>query len=468
MATKTTEYRCTNCSATYHQWMGKCNKCEEWGTLEEEEIRSTSTGVGTKTKRGTTIAPKSAKSIVQSAQQATKKKRIVTGIGEFDRVVGGGLIPGGVTLLAGTPGCGKSTLTLALANKIAAQGKTSLIISAEETEHQIADRAHRIGADGMDNLYVISDNNLTNVLAYIAEIQPEFLVIDSLQTIASPDIESSQGSVSQVKEVASVITQTAKESDIPTIIIGHVTKDGNIAGPRAAEHVVDAVLNFEASDDSSIRMLRGVKNRFGSTDEVGCFEHSENGLEEVLDPSGVFLEKHAETVSGVGVSVVMEGNRPMPVEIQSLAILSGIPVPRKVTSGIDPQRSIMLQAVAQRHGNVILGNHDVYVSSTGGLKIRDTGADVATIIAVASARGGFNLPSNLVGIGEVSLTGEIRRVPYLDRRLEEARRLGFEMAIVSKHADPAKLKKSREMGLTVVEVSNVHQLVQFLGNISGG
>lgn len=464
MAKDNKEYKCTSCGKTFHQWVGKCDSCGEWGTVEERAVSSSTGNVGTKTKRSTVIV-KSARSVVDSAQQASQKQRIVTGIGEFDRVVGGGLIPGGVTLIAGSPGCGKSTLTLSIANTIAAQGMTSLIVSAEETEHQIADRAKRIGADGMDNLYVVAENNLLNVIAHIEDLKPQFLVIDSLQTIASPDIESAQGSVSQVKEVSSVITRIAKALEIPTIIIGHVTKDGNIAGPRAAEHVVDTVLHFEASDDSSIRMLRGIKNRFGPTDEVGCFEHAENGLQEVLDPSGVFLEQHGDTVSGVGVSVVMEGNRPMPVEIQSLVISSNIPVPRKVTSGLDTQRSIMIQAVTEKHGKVPLGNSDVYVSSMGGLKIKDTGVDVATVIALASAKYEYKLPSNIIGIGEVSLTGEVRRVSYMDRRLEEARRLGFEMAIVSKTTDQAKLAKSRKMGLTVVEVSNVKQLVDFLRNI---
>lgn len=464
MAKKTTEHVCTECGAVYPTWLGKCSQCQSWGTVEERTLDSSSASVGTKTKRAS-VSVKNARSILQSAKGAAEKERISTGVGEFDRVLGGGMIPGGVVLLTGAPGCGKSTLTLSVAHKVASRGKNVLIASAEETEHQIANRATRIGADSSDNLYVVNEDNLTNIIAYVEELKPELLIVDSLQTVASPDVESSMGSVSQVKEVSNILTKTAKTLEIPTIIIGHVTKDGNVAGPKTAEHVVDTVLSFEASGDSSLRFLRSMKNRFGSTDEVGCFEHVDNGLEEVLDPSGVFLDSHEENVSGVGVSIVMEGNRPIPVEIQSLVVSSSLPVPRRVTSGLDPQRTIMVSTVAEKHAKVALSNSDVYVSSMGGIKIKDTGVDVATIISLASSKWGYAIPSDIVGIGEVSLTGEIRKVPYVERRLEEAHRLGFSIAIISDKVDESKLKKVRDKNLTIVKVKNVSQLVGFIASL---
>lgn len=463
MAKKTTEYRCSNCGATFPTWLGQCKTCQEWGTLEEVEMSSAQKTSSTKTKKST-FTVKNAVSISQQAQKM--KDRLPTGVDEFDRVLGGGLMSGGITLLAGAPGCGKSTLTLMVGHNVAQTGKKVLIASAEETENQIANRAMRIGADGSENLYIVADSNLSNIISYIDELQPDLIVADSLQTIFSPEVEGSAGGTAQVKEVASSITNVGKSTETPILIIGHVTKDEKVAGPRTVEHLVDTVLNFQSTGTGALRMLRAEKNRYGSTDEVGCFEHAEDGLHEVKDPSGILLDTHEGSVSGIGISITMEGNRPMPVEVQALTVSSNLPVPRRVSSGIDHARNLMIQAVMDKHAHARLGNVDVYVSTTGGIRVKDTCVDMATVVAIASAKHDMQITSDIAAIGEVSLTGELRRVSYMDRRIEEARRLGFDMVLVPNNTDKALIAKARKNGLVVVPLPNVEKLCNFIAKIA--
>jgi DNA repair protein RadA/Sms len=385
--------------------------------------------------------------------------RTLTGVGELDRVLGGGLVPGEVVLLAGEPGVGKSTLLLDVAAQWAGQGRVALYVSGEESAAQVRLRAER--TDGLaESLYLAAETDLGTVLGHVEQIRPTLLVVDSVQTIGCADVEGAVGGVSQVREVTAALVRVAKSSGMAVVIVGHVTKDGAIAGPRIMEHLVDVVLSFEGDRHAQFRMVRGVKNRYGAADEVGCFEMSEHGMIEVPDPSGLFTAMHDEPVPGTAVTVTIEGRRPLVAEVQALvAPVAAEVAPRRVCHGVDSGRVAMILAVLQRRAQVPLYHHDVYVATVGGAKVIDPAADLGVAVAVASAAVDRSYPQRVVALGEVGLAGELRRVPGVERRLAEAARLGFELALVPVGS---REKTGSISGLKVVEVASVAEALASL------
>jgi DNA repair protein RadA/Sms len=366
-----------------------------------------------------------------------------TKVGEFDRVLGGGLVPGAVVLLSGEPGVGKSTLLLEVAANTAKSGKRVLYVSGEESVGQIRLRAERTGAMS-DNLFIASETDLSTVLGQIDAIAPGLLVVDSVQTIAAGEIDGAAGMPSQIREVAANLIRVAKERALPIILVGHVTKDGNIAGPRALEHLVDVVCHFEGDRQTSLRFVRSMKNRFGPTDEVGCFEMTGEGINEVADPSGMFLSRGDAPVSGTCVTVTVEGKRPLIAEVQALVVKSSTPQPRRVTNGVDSARVAMLLAVLERRAGLRVGDSDVYVSTVGGVRLTEPAADLAIALAIASAVQDKPIAHNLVAFGEISLAGEVRKVSNSKVRASEAQRLGFVRSVDSEVGD---LRAALSLGL---------------------
>lgn len=350
--------------------------------------------------------------------------RLTTNIEELDRVLGGGLVAGGVVLLAGAPGSGKSTLLGMLTEQVALQDKTVLYISGEENESQIASRHERINATH-ENILILSESNADNAESTIVDLRPDLVIVDSIQTLLTSSSDGRTGSPSQVTDVANLFTNLAKQLNIPTLMIGHLTKSDSIAGPRMVEHLVDVVLYLEASTDSPLRMLRGIKNRYGSTDEVGLFQHGDNGLIQITDPSGFFTNPHADNVSGFSTTIMVEGIRAVSCEIQALVTPSPLPNPRKISHGLDHPRSLMVQAILEKYAGVKIGDKDVYLSTTSGLVVKDSSIDLAVAAALLSSFYDVPPEKNTVYIGELSLTGEIRAARYADRRKKEAIRLGF-------------------------------------------
>lgn len=416
-----TVFRCAECGWTTAKWVGRCGECQAWGTVEE----AGPPGATRATTPASVVVP--ARPIAEvSIESATASP---TGVGELDRVLGGGIVPGAVVLLAGEPGVGKSTLLLDVASRAASHGRTVLYISGEESEAQIRLRAERIGAL-RPRLLLASETDLATVLGHIEKSEPDLLVVDSVQTIASSEVEGSAGGVTQVREVAGCLIRAAKDKDLATILVGHVTKDGSIAGPRMLEHLVDVVCQFEGERHSRLRMVRAVKNRYGPTDEVGCFDLNESGITGLPDPSGLFLSRMSEPVSGTCVTVSLEGRRPLVAEVQALVSECGGGSPRRATSGLDANRVAMVLAVLGKRLQIPLAKKDVYAATVGGAKVTEPTADLATALALASAYLEQTFPFRLVAFGEVGLSGEVRTVPGCHRRLMEASRLGFTHAIV--------------------------------------
>jgi DNA repair protein RadA/Sms len=347
-----------------------------------------------------------------------------TGIVEFDRVLGGGIVPGAAILLSGEPGVGKSTLLLDVAGRVAARGDTVLYVSAEESVGQVRLRAERTGTL-VDTLFLAAETNLGTVLGHIDEVKPSLVIIDSVQTVSSETVDGLAGGVAQVREVAATVVRIAKERGIPVILVGHVTKDGTIAGPRLLEHLVDVVMHFEGDRQTALRFVRTLKNRFGPTDEVGCFEMVGSGIEQVPDPSALFRSNTTTPVSGTCTTITMEGRRAIPVEIQALIVPSSAPQPRRVTNGVDSSRVAMLLAVLERRAKLPFQSADVYVSTVGGIRVTEPGADLAIALALASAAKDVALSPTLVATGEISLAGDIRAVTAHQLRSAEASRLGF-------------------------------------------
>jgi DNA repair protein RadA/Sms len=379
-----------------------------------------------------------------------------TGVGELDRVLGGGLVRGAVVLLAGEPGVGKSTLLLDAAARVAAAGRRVLVVTGEESAAQVRLRAGRLGAL-QPELFLAAETDLGALLGHLDAVQPSLLLVDSVQTIASSELEGSAGGVAQVREVAAALIRVAKTRGVTTVLVGHVTKDGAIAGPRVLEHLVDVVLHFEGDRGSRLRLLRAVKNRFGAADEVGCFDLHDDGITGLPDPSGLFLSRHGEPVAGTCVTVAVEGRRSLVTEVQGLVASSTLTIPRRATSGLDVNRLAMLLAVLERRASVNLARHDVYAATVGGVRLLEPAADLATALALASSESSRAVPGGLVAVGEIGLAGEVRPVPGLESRLAEAARLGFETALV-----PA-VASVRRAPLRLLPVTNLASALKMLG-----
>jgi DNA repair protein RadA/Sms len=409
-------YRCTVCGWTTAKWVGKCGDCQAWDTMSE---------VAQTTARVTPIritADRTATPITEVSTDAAY--HWPSGVGEFDRVLGGGIVPGAAILLSGEPGVGKSTLLLEVASRTAAAKSRVLYVSAEESAGQVRLRAERTGALH-PNLFLAAETDLASVIGQIDAIDPQLVIVDSVQTVASASIDGIAGGPSQVREVASSLIRVAKERALPILLVGHVTKDGQVAGPRVLEHLVDVVCQFEGDRQTALRFVRALKNRFGPTDEVGCFEMSGDGIVEVPDPSGLFLSRSSTPVSGTCVTVAMEGKRAIPVEVQALVVDTSAPNPRRVTSGVDAARLAMLLAVLEKRAGIHVSDKDVYVSTVGGVRLTEPAADLAIAIAVASAVREKAVGHSTVAFGEISLAGEVRKVVASRQRTAEATRMGF-------------------------------------------
>ena len=419
------EFRCAECGWTSVKWVGRCGECQAWGTVEDAaapKLRTIAAG------------PVSAPAQPITAVDVTAAAARSTNIAELDRVLGGGIVPGAVILLAGEPGVGKSTLLLDVAAK---WPDRSLYVSGEESAAQIKLRADRVGALS-DELFLAAESDLAAVLGHIQSVQPTLVIADSVQTIGASEIEGAIGGVSQVREVAAALIREAKTSNIAVIIVGHVTKDGSVAGPRTLEHLVDVVLHFEGDRHNSLRLVRAVKNRYGAADEVGCFELTDSGILGLVDPSGLFLSDRNAAAPGTAVTVTIEGRRPLIAQVQSLVNPSNAPSPRRVTSGLDSARVAMILGVLERHGGMRLANQECFVATVGGVKLAEPATDLAVLLALASGVMDRAIDGSWCAFGEVGLSGEVRKVSGLNRRLAEAERLGFTDAIVPAGNEGAK------------------------------
>lgn len=463
MAKTSSQFVCSECGWSGPKWLGRCPECGQWGTIEEfHEARpsaSSRTAAPGRTSRTLShaVPDSAAKPITEISTENIS--RIDTGFTEFNRVLGGGIVPGSVTLIAGEPGIGKSTLLLETAGNVARlsaaqpERNTVLYISGEESQAQVRMRASRIGAVE-PNLLLAATTDLSTALGLIEQCKPALAIVDSAQTIVSQEVDGISGGSTQVREVASALIDTAKTLDIPVLLVGHVTKDGSIAGPRTLEHLVDVVCQFEGDTETALRMLRAVKNRFGPTDEVGCFDMSGEGIEEVTDPSGLFLSSSNSAdpspVEGTCVTFTLDGHRSLPIEVQSLVTKSVLPTPRRAANGVDANRIAMLVAVLYRHGNVNLLANDLYISTIAGGQAREPGCDLAIVGALASASKSKAISRTTCAIGEISLTGQVRPVPRLEYRLREAARLGFTTAVV-----PTLRREIAIPGLSIVQVDTI-------------
>jgi DNA repair protein RadA/Sms len=405
-------------------------ECGTWGTVDEVAVLSAVGGGG---RRSANLGPAS-KAVPISSIEPNLSKHRPTGIDELDRVLGGGVVPGSVTLLAGDPGVGKSTLLLKVAHQWARAGRRALYISGEESAGQIRLRADRIDCGG-DEVYLAAESDLHTVLDHIATVQPELVIVDSVQTMSTAEADGVAGGVTQVRAVTAALTAAAKANGVALILVGHVTKDGAIAGPRSLEHLVDVVLHFEGDRNGTVRMVRGVKNRFGASDEVGCFILHDNGIEGVADPSNLFLDQRPTPVPGTAITVTLDGKRPLIGEIQALLATSTGGSPRRAVSGIDHSRAAMITAVLEKHAKLPIAANDVYLSTVGGMRLTDPSSDLAVAIALASAYADLPLPTTAVMIGEVGLAGDLRRVNGMERRLAEAARQGFTTALIPPGCD---------------------------------
>ncbi|UWZ59286.1 DNA repair protein RadA [Dactylosporangium aurantiacum] len=438
--------------------MGRCPECGEWGSVIE--AAPPAAGLGPTALRAVpSRAPlEPARPIAQISAAPAQARP--TGVAEFDRVLGGGIVPGAVVLLAGEPGVGKSTLLLDVAQQWAKHGDTpSLVVSGEESVSQVRLRAERIGALH-ERLYLAAESDLSAVLGHLDAVKPGLLILDSVQTISAPGTDGVAGGVTQVRAVTAALVAIAKERGLATVLVGHVTKDGNVAGPRVLEHLVDVVLNFEGDKHSSLRMVRGLKNRFGAADEVGCFEMHEGGITSLPDPSGLFLTRYADAVSGTCVSVAMEGRRALVVEVQTLIGAQTPGSPRRTVSGLDSARLAMIIAVLQQRAQIQLHDREVYAATVGGLRVTEPAVDLALALAAASAAHDLPMPPDLVVVGEVGLTGEVRRVGAVPRRLAEAARLGFRFALVPPGCGPAATGVTPP-GMRVLEVGDVRTALHY-------
>ena len=450
MAKDKTIFSCNECGGTSPKWLGKCPHCGAWNTLVE------SVAEGAPAKNRFALLAKTAVAIPLADIEATDVQRMPTGQEELDRVLGGGMVEGGVVLIGGDPGIGKSTLLLQALDAQQRAGLNTLYVTGEESGAQVALRARRLGLDA-SRVSVLAEIQLEKILAALQTHQPAIAVIDSIQTVYSEQLTSAPGSVAQVRECAAHLTRAAKASGTAIVLVGHVTKEGALAGPRVLEHMVDTVLYFEGDTHSAFRLVRAVKNRFGAVNEIGVFAMTEKGLKGVSNPSAIFLSTHGEPVPGSCVMVTLEGTRPLLVEIQAL-VDSGGPSPRRLSVGLDRDRLAMLLAVLHRHAGVSCYDQDVFVNAVGGVRISEPAADLPVLLAIASSLRGKALPRGFVAFGEVGLAGEVRPAPRGQERLKEAAKLGFSVAVVPKGNVP----KKPIAGLTVHAVERVEQAIELL------
>ena len=450
MAKSKTVFICSQCTHVAHKWVGQCADCEEWNShVEESADRIAAAPVLV------SEAPRPITEITFDDWSATP-----TGIGELDRVLGGGFVTGSVTLVGGEPGIGKSTLLLQAVASLSAKGKTCLYVAAEESAGQVRLRAERLGAV-VENLWLVSETSLAAVLSHCDELKPDYVVVDSIQTILDTDLRSAPGSVGQVRHCAHRLVQEAKRRSMTTVLVGHVTKEGGLAGPRALEHVVDTVLEFEGDRHHALRLLRAAKHRFGATDELGVFEMMGSGLESVDDPSRLFLVDRAKGVAGSIVVPTLDGHRPLLVEVQALVAKSNLPSPRRSAQGVDSGRLSLIIAVLERRTEIGFSKTDVFTSAIGGVKISEPAADLGLALALASSITGHPLDPGLVACGEIGLAGELRQSAQTERRLAEAARVGFTKAVIPAGAPPT---PDGIIGLRAESIGEALHLTGMLGN----
>jgi DNA repair protein RadA/Sms len=436
-------YRCAECGWDSLKWVGRCGECQAWGSVEQ---------LGTPRLRSVAAPSVTTAALpIGDIDPETARSR-PTGVDEFDRAIGGGLVPGAVVLLAGEPGVGKSTLLLDVAAAFSVSGDRALYVTGEESAAQVRLRAGRIQALS-PHLFLAAETDIGAVLHHVDAVVPSLLIVDSVQTMSVAEVDGAAGGVTQVRQVAATLIALAKERGIATVLVGHVTKDGSIAGPRVLEHLVDVVLQFEGERHSRLRLLRAVKNRYGACDEVGCFDLTEAGIVGLADPSGLFLSRHTDPVAGTCVTVAREGRRAMVAEVQALVAKTLLPSPRRTTSGLDSARVTMVLAVTERRARVLLQNADVFTATVGGVKLTEPGSDLAVALAVASAVADRPLPAGLVAIGEIGLAGDVRRVDGIGHRLAEAARLGFTYALVPPDSGPY------PDGIEAVEVGDLSRAI---------
>ena len=446
MAKQKTQYACQACGAISTRWSGKCDACGEWNTMLEEVVRQESTGRGARATTG------DAKVHPITRVNARHDERLATGLAELDRVLGGGIVPGSMILLGGDPGIGKSTLMTQLG-----RGETRILyVSGEESLRQIKLRADRLGVGG-DQFLVLAETNLDAIIRAVSEQKPELVIVDSIQTVYRPELESAPGSISQVRESTAVLLRHAKSENIPMIVIGHVTKDGVIAGPRVLEHMVDTVLQFEGDHHHSYRIVRGLKNRFGSTNEIGIFEMREDGLREVSNPSEVFLSDRSRGISGSCVTASLEGTRALLIEVQALVTPSNYGTPQRTVSGLDVRRVSLLLAVLEKRFGMHVGQYDVFVNIAGGVRIDEPAVDLAVCAAVVSSARDVAIDHGTAVVGEVGLGGEVRSVGQVEKRVIEAEKLGFKRIIVPRGG----MHKKRR-GIDIIEVDLLAEAMEKL------
>ncbi|MFC9514774.1 DNA repair protein RadA [Nocardiaceae bacterium NPDC056970] len=459
MAKPKSSFRCSSCQHTVAKWVGRCPECGTWGSMDEAPVLA-----AVASRPGASLARAGAAALLPSTPatpitqiDGTITRAKATGVDELDRVLGGGVVPGSVVLLAGEPGVGKSTLLLEVVHRWATRSADdrSLYVTGEESAGQVRLRADRTGAVH-ERVYLAAESDLATVLGHVEQVRPTLLIVDSVQTMLAADVDGVVGGVTQVRAITSALTSLAKASGVPVLLIGHVTKDGAVAGPRSLEHLVDVVLHFEGDKHSSLRMIRGIKNRFGAADEVGCFELREDGIVGVSDPSGLFLHHRTDEVPGTAVTVTMDGKRPLLGEVQALVAPTQNPSPRRAVSGLDSARVSMVLAVLERRHSIKLSDKEVYAATVGGMRMTDPACDLALAIAVASGSKDRPIPAGTVVLGEVGLAGEVRRVSGVARRVAEAARLGFTRAVVP--VDSGELPK----GLRAIEVANVGDALRAL------
>ena len=460
MAKKSTIFFCQNCGYESAKWLGQCPACKEWNTLVEETVVTGKAGKSSKKAESLAARIHEAQPVKLSGIKTESEIRTATGFEELDRVLGGGIVAGSLVLVGGDPGIGKSTILLQVCKNLTEKGKKVLYISGEESLQQIKLRASRIGSFG-EEMLLLCETSLETIQGVIERVQPEIVVIDSIQTMYQEDVSSAPGSVSQVREATSVFMQIAKRMGISIFIVGHVTKEGVVAGPRVLEHMVDTVLYFEGDRHAAYRILRGVKNRFGSTNEIGVFEMCQSGLKEVKNPSEYMLSGKPQGASGSIVSCSMEGTRPILVEVQALVCKSVLASPRRTATGFDYYRMAIIIAVLEKRLGYFFGGLDVYINIVGGLKLDDTAADLSVALALYSGLTDKVISDKLIALGEIGLGGELRSISHCEQRLAECERMGFETCIVPAHS--LKSVDTSKFSMKIIGVRSIREAFKAIG-----